>query len=145
VLCLARHQAQGRSYIKHRRTSSLLNTPSFESSCSGWCTANRPNASLISSSWLAVIPCSLASLEGRFATGAVRDDGARRLGGCSRVRFRIPLFWRGSPHTMVLACEERDQKGPLGKLPLAHATACSESMTQASVESAKRFSLPNGI
>jgi hypothetical protein len=72
----------GPSYIKHRRTSLFLNTPSLETSWSAWLTAKRPNASRISASCSAVNPFSFASLDGRLVGGRALG-GPRFLGGYS--------------------------------------------------------------
>jgi hypothetical protein len=77
----------GGVYIKHRRTSSLRNTPSLEDSCSGCCTANKPNASRISASWSAVKPFSFASLDTRFVGKRGLLGGARRFGGLEMTQY----------------------------------------------------------
>jgi len=79
------------AYIRQRRTSSRRSTPSFESSCDGCWIANKLNASRISASWVAVRPCSLASLEGRFGAREARFAAARRVGGWSDI-----VRWNGN-------------------------------------------------
>ncbi len=69
------------AYIKQRRTSSSLSTPSLSSAKSECCTANSENASRISASCSAVMPFSFASFEGRFRDGRFAGAALRRLAG----------------------------------------------------------------